>query len=143
MNFDKVIKLIKKYYNNITFTIKSQEKDNFELTANIASKKYDDGIYIEITVFDSGTIFVDFVFDKLDPTFENLKLCNDFNENLSFLWAAVAEINGNNYLRIRGTICNNEKKEAKIAEDICFLMDYCTGDTVEKYLKPLAARTYE
>lgn len=134
--------LIQKEYNGITFTEKSRTDDKVEITAEIVAKKYfDDGITVRIVAYKSGTCHVFMVFDKLDPTFENYDMINEYNDHSSFLSAYISQKNGGKYLELHGSSMDAPDEKA-LASTICYFINEVLNEKLLQYLQPITKRTY-
>ncbi len=144
MRLDKVFKLLQKEYPQITFELKNQTAEKIEIQADIvASNYFDDGILTRFVAYASGTVHVFFTFDKIDGTFEELALINDFNSNAAFLKAYVEEKkSGNTYLELHG-VSISAQSEKDIVDVMCFFLGNLLSDSVLEYLKPLTNITRE
>ncbi len=141
-NLAKLKGLIQSEYNGITFTEKSRTEDKVEITADIVAKKYfDDGITVRIVAYKSGTCHVFLVFDELDPTFENLKLINEYNDHSSFLSAYISQKDGGQYLELHGSSMD-APDEKVLSETIAYFINEALNEKLLKYLQPLTNRTY-
>ena len=131
------------FNHNITFKVKEQTNDKVVITADIEAKQYfDDGIVVRIVAYKSGTCHVFMVFDQLDPTYENLVMLNEMNDNLSFLSAYISEKDsGKKYLELHGSSIDAHDTKT-LASNIQFFINQALADSVLKYLQPLTARTY-
>ena len=141
-NLAKLKGLIQKEYNGITFTEKSRTEDKVEITAEIVAKKYfDDGIAVRVVAYKSGTCHVFMVFDKLDPTLENLTLVNEYNDHSSFLSAYISQKNGGKYLELHGSSMD-APDENVLKDTICYFINELLNEKLLQYLQPITKRTY-
>ena len=142
-NLAKLKGLIQKEYNGITFTEKSRTEDKVEITAEIVAKKYfDDDIAVRIVAYKSGTLHVFMVFDKLDPTFENYNLINEYNDHSSFLNCYISQKNGGKYLELHGS-CLNLPDEKAVADAASYYINELLNEKLLQHLQPLSKRTYQ
>lgn len=95
MNIKKGFIKIKKLHEDIDFEIDNKDDESIEFRSNVEFEKYKGGVSIKCICFDSGTIHVFFILDKLKNTLDDYEAINKFNRNESFL---RAYINQNNYL---------------------------------------------
>lgn len=138
----KLADLIRKEYNGITFNVKNLTDDKVEITASIVAEKYfDDSISVRIVAYKSGTCHVFLVFDKLDPTFENYDLINEYNDNSSFLSAYISQKNGGKYLELHGSSLDAPNTQV-LCDTICYFINEALNDKLLKYLQPLTNNTY-
>ena len=134
--------LIQAEYNGITFTEKSRTEDKVEITAEIVAKKYfDDGITLRIVAYKSGTCHVFMVFDKLDPTFENYEMINNYNDHSSFLNAYISQKNGGKYLELHASSLDLPDEKA-LCSVICYFINEVLNEKLLVYLQPITKRTY-
>ena len=139
MNLNKVFKLVEKEYKQLTFKLKSVDKERLEFTGDIVAAKYfDDSVWLKCVCYASGCIHVFLVFDKLDDNHENHRLINDLNANSSFL---RGYINSNGYYEIHYSAIDlpNEKL---LADSFVFALGQLLNDNTLKYLKPITYNTY-
>ena len=143
MNFKRLFSLVSKSFPNIGFEVKRMEKDVLEITASIyASDYFDDHMYCQIIVYNSGSMHFILTFDKLDPTLENYELINQFNDNLSWFKAYISEKDsGNRFFELHYAAIG-EAYEKAIADAISFLLEELLDDNTMKYLKPIVDKTY-
>lgn len=141
-NLAKLRDLIAKEFNGINFEEKSRTDDKVEITANIVAEKYfNDGIAVRVVAYKSGTCHAFMVFDKLDPTFENYHLINEYNDHSSFLNAYISQKNGGKYLELHGS-CLNLPDEEALADAIVYYINELLNEKLLQYLQPLTKRTY-
>ena len=139
MNLNKVFTLIQKEYKQLTFKLKSCDKDRLEFTGDIVAEKYfDDSVWLKCVCYNSGCIHVFLVFDKLDANTENYRLINEFNCNSSFL---RSYINGNGYFEIHYSAIDLHKEKI-IADSFVFALGQLLNETTLQYLKPITYNTY-
>jgi hypothetical protein len=142
-NLAKLKGLIQKEYSGITFTEKSRTEDKVEITAEIVAKKYfDDGITVRIVAYKSGTCHVFMVFDKLDPTFENYNLINEYNDHSSFLNAYISQKNGGKYLELHASSLDLADENV-MSSVICYYINEVLNEKLLTYLQPITKRTYQ
>ena len=142
VNLKELVGNIQSQFSGISFTEKSRTDDKVEITANIVAEKYfDDGIAVRVVAYKSGTCHVFMVFDKLDPTFENLSLINEYNDHSSFLSAYISQKNGGKYLELHGS--SMDAPDAKIlADTISYFINELLNEKLLQYLQPITKRTY-
>ena len=142
VNLAKLKDLIQAQYKGITFTEKSRTADKVEITANLVAEKYfDDGIAVRVVAYKSGTCHVFMVFDKLDPTLQNLSLINEYNDHSSFLSAYISQKNGGKYLELHGSSMD-APDEKVLSETICYFINELLNDKLLPYLQPITKNTY-
>ena len=143
LNLKELLGLLQGQFSSITFTEKSRTEDKVEITAEIVAKKYfDDGITVRIVAYKSGTCHVFMVFDKLDPTFDNYNLINEYNDHSSFLNAYISQKNGGKYLELHASSLDlaDEKVQANV---ICYFINEVLNEKLLEYLQPITKRTYQ
>ena len=142
VNLSRLLGLVQSQYNGITFEQKELTADKAVITANIVAEKYfDDGIFVRIVAYKSGTCHVFLVFDELDPTFENLKLINEYNDHSSFLSAYISQKDGGKFLELHGSSMD-APDEKVLSETIAYFINEALNEKLLKYLQPLTNRTY-
>ena len=131
------------FNHNITFKVKEQTNDKVVITADIEAKQYfDDGIFVRIVAYKSGTCHVFMVFDQLDPTYENLVMLNEMNDNLSFLSAYISEKDsGKKYLELHGSSMDAPNAQV-LSETIAYFINELLNEKLLQYLQPITKRTY-
>lgn len=142
MNLEKVYKLVQADFKQLGFELKESTREKIEFTAEIVAKDYfDDGVYVDVIVYSSGTVHIFMTFDKIDATLGVYQLINDFNDSVPFLKAYISEKKGGDYLELHATSINND--DHKVAADaVSFFLNNLLSDTTIKYLTPLTELTY-
>ena len=134
--------LIASQFSGINFEEKSCTEDKVEITANIVAEKYfDDGIAVRVVAYKSGTCHVFMVFDKLDPTLENLTLINEYNDHSSFLSAYISQKNGGKYLELHGSSMDASNAQV-LSETIAYFINELLNEKLLPYLQSITKRTY-
>lgn len=145
MNPKKIYKNLVKLYPEYKFKFKQCDKDQVIISTYISSEEhFDDDVSLDINVFKSKqTIFMSFLFDKINPTFEALQLINNFNANQPHSKAYIEEMrSGDNYLNI--TYLFTSLKSTKLAlYNITGAIYDLTLDTTLEDLQPLTNLTYK
>lgn len=139
----KVYDLVRRRFSNLTFELKTDEAEKVEFTADITAEAYfDDSVYIDIIAYRSGTYHVFFTFDSIQPTFDALVACNNFNQASAFFSAYIVKRGETFFLELHysgagfdGTL------EDDMAENISFGLNELLSDATLKYLKPLTEMT--
>ena len=107
----------------------------------VAKKYFDDGITVRIVAYKSGTCHVFMVFDKLDPTFENYNLINEYNDHSSFLNAYISQKNGGKYLELHASSLDLADENV-MSSVICYYINEVLNEKLLTYLQPITKRTY-
>ena len=142
VNLSRLLGLVQSQFNGISFEQKEFSADKAVITANIVAEKYfDDGILVRIVAYKSGTCHVFMIFDKLDPTYENLQLINEYNDHSSFLSAYISQKDGGQYLELHGSSMD-APDEKVLSETIAYFINEALNEKLLKYLQPLTNRTY-
>ena len=139
VNLNKVFEMAQKEYSQLTFKLKSCDKDRLEFTGDIVAEKYfDDSVWLKCVCYASGCIHVFLVFDKLDADTENYRLINEFNCNSSFL---RGYINNNGYFEIHYSAIDL-KSNKLLTDSFVFALNQLLSDNTLQYLKPITYNTY-
>lgn len=142
VNLSKLCGLIQGQFSGISFEQKELTADKSVITANIVAERYfDDGIFVRIVAYKSGTCHVFMIFDKLDPTYENLTLINEYNDHSSFLSAYISQKDGGKYLELHGSSMD-APDEKVLSETIAYFINEALNEKLLQYLQPLTSRTY-
>mgnify|MGYP003435286433 FL=1 len=81
------------------------------------------------------------VFDKLDPTFENYNLINEYNDHSSFLNAYISQKNGGKYLELHASSLDLADENV-MSSVICYYINEVLNEKLLTYLQPITKRTY-
>lgn len=137
--------------NNIVNSLRSQydlsfegkiEKDSdggqyVKLTHSLTHSSYKGGIFCKILVFPSGSLSVEFVFDKIDETPEVTQLLHDFNYESAFLAAYVRD---DGYLLVHYNVAYLD--ESEMWDNIRRSLNSLSNEDIEKNLQQLTRLTY-
>jgi hypothetical protein len=115
-----------------------EDGDSLVAKCNIKIRDIDDGVFLRIIAFESGSCAVTFVFDKIELTMEVLLRINAFNEGVHWFKAYVNE---GGFLTFKHPIAD-AIVEANVIETVEFLFGILTKDETRKYLEPLTELTY-
>lgn len=126
--------LVKDMGLDFEFTIKGNK---LNAKNSITINGYDDDVFVDIVVFDSGSFGIDFVFDKLDLTGHNLALINEFNDNSVWLHA---HIRNDGYLVLSYNIA--QISDDDLIENTSCVLNQLVSDKIKKYLQPITENTY-
>ena len=143
MNLRKLVNEINSAWNEkITFKVEyDDENDCVSLRGTIRPKAYDDHVLLSMDIYDKGdhvSLYIDFVFDKLEITREALRLINNFNNESLFLKAQV-DTEGTPYLRL---VFNNKFIAGEyVLQVIRFAISELVDDDVVEALTPLTELT--
>lgn len=110
---------------------------NMEL---VAEKYFDDGIYVSITMYASGTLHIFFTFDKIEKNMETYELINTFNEGNSWFKAYITTINDNDFLELKYTNCCSDSVDEAL-DQTQHAFDQLLDEGILKYLIPLTKLT--
>ena len=141
MNFKAFIAAVEENLSKLGFDYDIQD-DKVTVNGTVTTKTYDDGIYIDASLYESGNLCVTFVFDEVEPSLEVYRLINEFNDNVGYLKAYITTRNEKNFLAIDYYVLNNESEEVAQQEFEYALMKV-VNDSVSKYLLPITAYTHE
>lgn len=149
MNAIKIYKRLCAAWPKLGFELgDSAKKDKCEFTATItASNYFDDSVFVEGTIYASGSLHVFMTFDHIDPTLETYDLINRFNENTSWAKAYIKHVSRKDgsvarYLALHYSIVSS-KDDKEACENLSFCFNNMLNDSVMKYLKPLTVLTYK
>ena len=139
----KVYDLVRRHFDHLSFELKKDEMDQVEFTAEITAEKYfDDGVYIDIVAYKSGTYHVFFTFDSLEPTFDALTACNNFNKASAFFSSYVCKRGNTNFLELHYSgVGFDGVTEEEVADNIIFGLNELLSDDTLEYLQPLTRLT--
>lgn len=136
---------IMEQYNKFIKIIPGFKKPNFHFIkdeVSILNSFYltycKDVVYASIFIHSSGMYGVNISFEKLDKTYENLKLINAYNQNNDLLKGFISE-NGYFYLVFREFNAYSLEEAFSYVAIVLYELD---DDDVEKYLTPILNNTY-
>ena len=137
------------FYNRFCESWEHVEVDLKEATGNVyrfnmnltAEKYFDDGIYVSITAYASGTLHVFFTFDKIERNITVYNLINELNDNNSWFKAYITTINNTDYLELKfANICGDDVENMLDCAQHAF--DELLSEGTLKLLKPLTNLTH-
>lgn len=144
MNPKKIYKNLVKLYPEYEFEFRQRDKDQATISTYISSEEhFDDDVSLDIDVFKSKqTVFMSFLFDKINPTLETLQLINNYNANQPHSKAYIEEMSsGENYLNITYLFTSLKSNKLALYNIIGAIYDV-TSDTTLEDLQPLINLTY-
>ena len=117
------------------------EEDGITITASVTTKSYDDGIFIRIVAYESGTLHCFAVFDKIDRSNRVYELLDEFNASNSWFSAYISKIKDKEFLELHYAVikCENTMNAVYNVERF---FDYLVDEDIVKKLKPLTELTY-
>ena len=116
-----------------------QEEDTNSLTmhANIIAKEYfDNSIYLNMTVYEGGSMHVFLTFNEMERTYENLYMINNFNTQHPWFKGYIGNINGKDYFEIHYASLE-AKDENEVMESFGFLLSNILKEETLNLLKPI------
>ena len=141
MNVDSFKNLLVSETTKLGFAWSEGEENNgtFFLGCKFQFPYYDDDCQINL-LFDADSVRICFYLDAIIPSYDNLKLINDFNENVPFLKAHIARTKNGYFLFITHDIINPESEEVAVKNfvEIC---KYVNSQNVSIFLRPLTVIT--
>ena len=100
---------------------------------------YDDDCVSNLFVSENNMQIV-FILDSIVPTYDNLKLVNDFNNQVPFLKAAINKSRDNYFLMISSNSITLESEEGAVDKFI-ESFKYVSSQEVAMFLRPLTVIT--
>ena len=142
MNPRSAFEAITKEFNQLDFEVKEEKDESIRFTADVTlAKYYKDGIFINCTIYSSGTMHIFFTFDHLDENLNSLHLINEFNDNASWFVAYITKKGDKKYLELHYGACGpNDEEQA--ADNFGYILRELMSDTTVQYLTPLTKLTY-
>jgi hypothetical protein len=131
---------IKEKMSGITFDDKIED-DKITVTASVTTKSYDDGIFIKIVAYESGTLHCFAVFDKIDRSTRVYELLDEFNASNSWFSAYISRINDKEFLELHYAVIKCEDTMNAVY-NVQRFFDYLVDEDTVKKLKPLTELTY-
>ena len=121
----------------------SWQEENSEgsciLSCRIGFPYYDDDCVVQIMVSE-GEMQVAFILDAIVPTFDNLKLVNDFNDRVNFLKAHIHKSQRSYLLVISGGLITNSTEQHAV-DAFMAMVNYVASQDVAIFLRPLTVIT--
>ncbi|MCR4562215.1 MAG: hypothetical protein K5694_03325 [Bacilli bacterium] len=111
------------------------------ITASVTTNSYDDGIFLEIIAYASGTVHCFATFDELDPTLESLRLINEFNDNNSWFAGYITTINGKQFFQVHYSVIECADTDNAVYNVERFF-DYLVDDDIAEKLSPITRLTH-
>lgn len=111
------------------------------LTTEFVMPRYHDGCSLRM-VASEDMVTLTFILDRIVPSFDNLKLMNDFNANVDCLNASIIRMGreGQPFLVLKANLFNVESEAGAIAF-VGKVLNYVLSDAVAPYLRPLTIIT--
>lgn len=124
-------------WEHVEIKLKDASANVYRLNMELVAEKYfDDGIYVSLTIYSSGTLHIFFTFDKIQRTLDNYELINEFNDGNSWFKAYITRINDNDFLELKYTNCCADSVDDAI-DQTQHAFDQLLDEGVLKLLKPL------
>ena len=118
-----------------------EKDDKLCITGSVSSESYDDGIYIDATLYENGNLCMTFVFDQIEPTIKVYDLINSFNDHVGYLKAYISQRGQKEYLAIDYYVRENSS-ELDAVEEFSYALLKVVDDSVIKYLAPITNYTH-
>ena len=109
------------------------------LSCNIGFPYYDDDCVVRIMVSEDE-MEVLFILDAIVPTFDNLKLINDFNDRVNCLKARIHKTQRSYLLIISGGLIKTSTEQHAV-DTFMSMVNYVASQDVAIYLRPLTVIT--
>lgn len=111
------------------------------LTTAFTLPRYRDDCTVQLVVTENY-ITLTFILDRIVPSFDNLKLLNDFNANIDFLNASIIRMGreAQPFLVLKGSLFVLEGPESGI-QFVGKVLNYILSDAVSPFLRPLTIIT--
>lgn len=142
MNFKKVYELVCEEFPQSGFEIQESSDNKLYMTAYVNVLGYDDNVFVSVNAYDSGTLYVNLLFDHLDKTLENYNLINDFNSN-SEIPAYIRGDDEKKQFLLLEHVDIGVKTEEDMANIVKKVIYHLLRRDVAEYLKPLTEATYK
>lgn len=121
----------------IGLQVQEETKDKLTLHASVAATAYfKASVYMNVVIYEAGTMHVFFTFNEIERTYDNLYLINAFNAENPWFRAYIANINDKDYLELHYVAIALDNEE-RIIDTVAYLLRDLLKDDVLNYLKPI------
>ncbi len=143
MNMRSIYNSVKNRY-DYDFKIEEITDKKLLMTTSLSDLDgIDDGVYVRIVAYESGSVTFLATFDHLDRTLRNFSLVNEFNEWSGALLGYISEKKGGDYFEVMGTSIGTGSVDADDIASICrFFIDKLHDDEVCEKLSAICDETY-
>ena len=140
VNLNALFVGVKEKMSGINFEQKVND-DKITITASVTTKSYDDGIFIKVIAYESGTLHCFAVFDQLRRSSTVYELLDDFNASSSWFSAYISKINEKEFLELHYAVIKCADTQNAVYNVERFF-DYLIDEDTVKQLKPLTELTF-
>ena len=143
MNLTKLKEQLLETGKSIGLQVQEENAQSISLHAQIVAKDYfENSIYCNLTIFESGTFHMFLTFDEIEKTYDNLFLINHFNAEHPWFKAYISNINDKDFLELHyATLKLNDEKE--VIDAVGYLMNNILKEETLNILKPIIASSKE
>ena len=122
---------------NIGLQVQEETSNSLTLHANIVAKDYfENSIYLNMTIYEGGSMHIFFTFDETERTYDNLYLINNFNAKHPWFKGYISNINDKDYFEIHYASLD-EKDEEAVIESVGYLLNNILKEDTLDILKPI------
>ena len=124
---------------NIGLQVQEEASNSITLHANIIAKDYfENSIYLNMVVYEAGSLHVFFTFDEMEKTYDNLFLINNFNAKHPWFKGYISNINDKDFFELHYASVD-VKNEDEVIETFKFLLNDTLKESTLDLLKPIIA----
>ena len=137
MNLNNLKEKLLELGKNIGLQVQEETATSLTVHANIIAKDYfENSIYLNMTVYEAGSMHVFFTFDEMERTYDNLYLINNFNAKHPWFKGYISNINDKDYFEIHYASLD-EKDEEAVIESVGYLLNNILKEDTLDILKPI------
>lgn len=123
--------------NKIGLQVQEESAQSLTLHAELTAKDYfDNSIYLNVTIYNSGTMHMFLTFNEIERTYDNLYLINNFNAEHPWFNAYIANINEKDYLELHYSSLFL-KDDLEVINSFGYLLDNLLSENTLSLLKPI------
>lgn len=121
----------------IGLQVQEESAQSLTLHAELTAKDYfDNSIYLNVTIYNSGTMHMFLTFNEIERTYDNLYLINNFNAEHPWFNAYIANINEKDYLELHYSSLFL-KDDLEVINSFGYLLDNLLSENTLSLLKPI------
>ena len=137
MNLTRIKEKLLAEGERIGLKVQEETKDRLAVHTTITAKKFfDSSVYMNIVIYEAGTLHAFFTFGEMEKTYDNLFLINKFNAENPWFRAYITNVNGKDYLELH-YVAFALDNENRVTDSFTFLLRDLLSEDVLQYLKPI------
>ena len=137
MNLNNLKEKLLELGKNIGLQVQEETATSLTVHANIIAKDYfENSIYLNMTVYEAGSMHVFFTFDEMERTYDNLYLINNFNAKHPWFKGYISNINDKDFFELHYASIE-VKNEDEVIDTFGYLLNNTLKEETLDLLKPI------